>query len=68
MNLETKLNQLEQTAEKLDSKELSLEEAVGLFEEGVKLIRECLDNLNAYKGKIEVIRGDLEEMLRNKGE
>lgn len=69
MELEKNLKALEETAEKLDDKELALDEAIRLFEEGVRLIRKCMDSLGESKGKIEVIREELNEMLsENKGE
>ena len=69
MELEKKLKALEETADKLDDKELALDEAIRLFEQGVQLIRACMDSLEESKGKIEVIRGELNEMLaRDKGE
>ncbi|MDE6398641.1 MAG: exodeoxyribonuclease VII small subunit [Clostridiales bacterium] len=69
MELETKLKALEETADKLDDKELALDEAIRLFEQGVELIRSCMDSLQESKGKIEVIRGELNEMLaRDRGE
>lgn len=67
MELEMQLKKLEETAEKLDDKSLPLEEAIRLYEEGVGLIRKCMDNLNESKGKIEIIRSDLNEMLKRDG-
>ena len=67
MKLEEKLKALEETADKLDDKDLALDDAVRLYEEGVKLIRDCMDSLNESKGRIEVIRGELNDMLKNDG-
>ena len=69
MELEKALQKLEEVAAKLEDKELALDEAIKLFEEGVKLIRVCMDNLGESKGKIEVIRSELNDMLaQDKGE
>ena len=65
MELEDKLKELERTADKLDEKDVSLEEAIRLFENGVGLIRECLENLNEIKVKIEAVSGKLNEILEN---
>lgn len=65
MELEKNLRELEEVSRKLDDKDLPLEEAIGLYEEGVKTIRKCLDELNGSKGRIEVIRGELEQMLKS---
>ena len=65
MELEDKLKELERTADKLDEKDVSLEEAIRLFENGVVLIRDCLEKLNESKGKIEAVSGKLNEILEN---
>ena len=65
MELEDKLKELERTADKLDEKDVSVEEAIRLFENGVGLIRECLEKLNESKGKIEAVSGKLNEILEN---
>ena len=63
MEFEKKLKLLEETSEMLDDKDLPLESAIALFENGVKLIHECLDGLQESKGRIDVIRGELENIL-----
>ena len=61
--LESKLKTLETIADKLDGKDVALEEGIRLFEQGVGIIRECLADLEQSKGRIGVIRGELEELL-----
>jgi exodeoxyribonuclease VII small subunit len=41
MDFEKKLTRLEQIVQKMEKGELGLEESLKLFEEGVKLSREC---------------------------
>ncbi|MDE7394804.1 MAG: exodeoxyribonuclease VII small subunit [Clostridiales bacterium] len=62
--LENKLKELETISDKLDEKDVSLEDGIRLFEQGVDVIRECLTDLEQSKGRISVIRGELEELLR----
>ena len=56
MKLEESMKRLEVIAQELDSGEKSLEECLKLYEEGVKLAKSCLDNLEQTKGKITEIK------------
>ena len=56
MKLEESMKRLEVIASELDSGEKSLEECLKLYEEGVKLAKTCLDNLEQTKGKITEIK------------
>ena len=56
MKLEESMKRLEVIASELDSGEKSLEECLKLYEEGVKLAKACLDNLEQTKGKITEIK------------
>ena len=61
MKFEEKLQELQNITEKLENSELSMSEGVELYENGVKLAKECYEELNAVKGKINVIKQDLEK-------
>ena len=52
---EEQLTALETVVERLERGELSLEESVRLFEEGVKLSTACKQELDAAEGKIQVL-------------
>jgi exodeoxyribonuclease VII small subunit len=52
---EDQLTALETVVERLERGELSLEESVRLFEEGVKLSNACKLELEAAEGKIQVL-------------
>ena len=52
---EERLTQLEQVVEKLERGELSLEESVRLFEEGVKLSDTCKAELEKAEGRVQVL-------------
>ena len=56
MKLEESMKRLEVIASELDSGEKSLEECLKLYEEGVKLAKECLDSLENTKSKITEIK------------
>jgi exodeoxyribonuclease VII small subunit len=52
---EEQLTALEMVVEKLERGELSLEDSVRLFEEGVKLSSACKAELDAAEGRIQVL-------------
>ncbi len=55
---ESSLGDLEKIVRKLEDGELSLEESLKLFEDGVKLSRECQERLNQAERRIEVLLKD----------
>jgi len=55
---EDALRDLEGTVEKLETGDLSLEEALGAFEEGVSLVRYLEETLTAVEKRIEVLTRD----------
>ena len=55
VNFEKSLKQLENLVEKLEKGELSLEESLKQFEEGIKLTRECRQALKNAEQKISVL-------------
>jgi exodeoxyribonuclease VII small subunit len=52
---EEQLTALESVVERLEQGELSLEESVRLFEEGMKLSEACKKELEAAEGKIQML-------------
>ena len=52
MDFEKKLGRLETIVQKMEKGDLSLEDSLKLFEEGVKLSRECHQNLNEAEVKV----------------
>ncbi len=55
VDFEKSLKQLEALVNKLEKGELSLEESLKLFEQGVKLTRECRQALQSAEQKIAVL-------------
>lgn len=55
MDFEKKLNRLEEIVQKMEKGELSLEESLTLFEEGVKLSRECHSRLEEAESKVKIL-------------
>ncbi|MGD0442615.1 MAG: exodeoxyribonuclease VII small subunit [Edaphobacter sp.] len=54
-NFEDQLKALESVVERLEEGELSLEESVRLFEEGLKLSDACKKELEAAEGRIQML-------------
>ena len=60
---ETQLKALEKIVERLENGELTLEESVQLFEEGLKLSTACKKELETAEGKIQVLMARGREMV-----
>jgi exodeoxyribonuclease VII small subunit len=57
MDFEKKLTRLEEIVHKMEKGELALEESLKIFEEGVKLSRECHAQLNEAEVKVKKLVG-----------
>lgn len=62
MDLEIKLKELEELTQKMESG-VSLDEGIRLFEQGLKLTKECMAELKDYKGKLTEIKKEMDELL-----
>lgn len=52
---ESKLHRLDEIVKSMESGDLPLEQSLKLFEEGVKLSRECQSELDAAEQKVEIL-------------
>lgn len=55
MDFEKKLTRLEEIVTKMEAGDLSLEESLKLFEEGIKNSRECNDQLSKAEEKVKLL-------------
>lgn len=55
VSFEAALEQLQGVVKRLESGELSLEQSLQQFEEGVRLVRACQDQLTAAEQKVELL-------------
>jgi exodeoxyribonuclease VII small subunit len=55
MEFEKKLKRLEDIVEKMESGDLSLDDSMKLFEEGVKMSRECQLQLTVAEEKVKLL-------------
>jgi exodeoxyribonuclease VII small subunit len=63
-NFEKALADLENIVQRLDENDLSLDEALSLFEEGIKLSRFCSQKLDSVENKVEILLRDDEGNLK----
>lgn len=57
-DFETQMHALEQLVERLESGELSLDDAMKTFEQGIRLTRDCQTALDKAEQKVQVLLGD----------
>lgn len=58
-SFESSLKRLEKIVETLEQGEVSLEDSLSLFEEGIQLSKECLETLNKAELKIKQLTKNL---------
>ena len=58
-NFETALRQLDAVVEKLESGDLSLDESLSCFEEGVAAVRQCRERLKNAELRFEELSAEL---------
>lgn len=61
-NFEEKLARLEEITTSLENSEIGLEDSIQLFEEGVKLSKECLSVLEIAELKVTTLKKDLDKI------
>ncbi len=65
-NFEEALKRLEEIAKKLESEDINLDEAIKLYEEGMKLVDFCSKKLQEAENRIKVITGIKNGQLETK--
>ena len=68
VSFEKALARLEEIVRKLEQGELSLEEALQNFSEGVNLVQRCNERLQAAENQVEILRQQLEGGNGEEGE
>ena len=59
-NFEISLRKLEEMVKKLEEGDLSLENSLEVFEEGMKLVKQCETRLGEAQKKVEILMKDRE--------
>lgn len=60
-SFEEQIVKLEETVRKLERGDISLDESLALFEEGVKLTKDCQEQLNKSEKKVKILINGEEE-------
>lgn len=55
MGFKDSMNRLEDIVSLLERNEIELEEAMTLFEEGLKLVNECDSQLTTFENKVQIL-------------
>ena len=63
MSFEENVKRLQEIVEKLESGETKLDEVNTLFAEGADLTKKCYELLNESKGKVTVLREELNKLI-----
>ena len=65
MTFEESAKRLEEIVEKLEGGKVTLEEGSKLFEEGAELVKKCYADLDKTKGKITIIKNELDKIIND---
>lgn len=60
MTYEDSVKKLEEILQSLESQEISLDEAMKLFEQSVELSKICFEKIKQTQGKVEIIKKELD--------
>ena len=63
LSFKQSMKRIDEILDLLERNEIELEEAVKLFEEGLKLVNDCDHQLNSFKDKINSLMKDYEGEL-----
>ena len=58
LGYEQAMEQLEQTLRRLDAGDLTLDESIRCFQDGLEYIRICQEKLTAAEGTLKILRGE----------
>ncbi len=62
MKYEESIKRLEEIVDVLSDENITLDQSVKLYSEGIGLAKTCLEELNSFQNKIRVLGKDLEEL------
>ena len=62
MTYEDAVKELEKILDSLEKGDVSLDEAIKLFEKSVELSKVCFDKIKTTEGKVEIIKKELDQI------
>ncbi|MBE5746515.1 MAG: exodeoxyribonuclease VII small subunit [Clostridiales bacterium] len=65
MNFEEYNERLQEIVKILEKNDVSIEEGTKLYEEGVEIAKKCYEILNKNKGKITILKDELDNLINN---
>ncbi len=68
MNFEESNKRLQEIIQKLEKNDISIEEGTALYEEGVKLSKNCYEILEKSKGKVNILKNELSSLTNGEDE
>lgn len=63
MSFEKDFASLEKVAKKLETEDISLDEGIKLYEEGVSHLKNCFGKLGEQKGKLTVLKKQADKII-----
>lgn len=63
MTFEEALEKLNNIKDKLENKDITLEDSIKLYSESVEYTKLCLDELKSTEGKISVIKAEIDKLV-----
>ncbi len=67
LSFEEAYKELENTLERMENEEISLEESLRLFKRGVELYKRCKNLINSASLTVKEVLGDLEKEIESDG-
>ena len=64
--LENALSELEGIVRKLESKDVTLDDSMELFQKGIELSRKCAEKLTVINGRVEKLKVDIDSLTVEK--
>ncbi|MCL2861366.1 MAG: exodeoxyribonuclease VII small subunit [Firmicutes bacterium] len=63
MEFEKNLTELEKIVQKMQDKNISLNDGIVLYEKGIVLTRKALDDLSSSRGKIVLLKHEMDKLI-----
>ena len=61
MDFEENLKKLEEISSNLEKPNISMNDGIMLYEEGIVLAKDCYKQLNDIKGKVTILKADIDK-------
>ena len=63
MSFEKNIEKLEKLSTKLENESCSIDESLKLYDEAIALAKVCMGELDGYKGKLELLTKDMNNVI-----